>query len=368
MRKRILIVSHWFYPRQNPRAFRAFELFRELSKKHKVDVLIGDWKQALIYNQDYHSLDKYNTANVNIRNAKLSNSYFVQLAVKIVQYFVGERYLIGSGKFLRDNIDFQKYDVVISIGLPFYTHWIVSRKLRRYKGKIVSISDWGDPFYGDPGKKIAPYFKRIQKKVCNTFDYIVTPTANAVDYYSKYTEDSKKIRVIPQGYNFDEVQLSEYRKHDVPHFAYAGIFYVDKRNPEKFLEFLTTIDKEFVFTIYTFKHGDIYQNILQKYQNILGGKLVINDMVPRLDCIKFLSENDFLINIDNISAVQVPSKLIDYTLSQRPILSFKQNEIPSKLFEEFLFGDYSNATQISIEEYSIESVCSKFEKLMVEEI
>lgn len=368
MSKRILIVSHWFYPRQNPRAFRAFELYRELSKKHDVDVLIGDWKEFLLYNRDYHSLDKYNTLNVNTKNAKLSNSSFIQFVVKAVQYFGGERYLISSGKYIRDNIDLQKYDAVISIGLPFYTHWMVSKKLKRYKGKIISISDWGDPFHGDPGKKIAPYFKRIQRKVCNSFDYIVTPTANAVNYYSKYTEDSKKIHVIPQGYNFDEIQLSEYKKHDVPHFAYAGIFYADKRNPEEFLKFLTSLNSEFIFTIYTFKHGDIYQNILQKYHNILGSKLVINDMVPRLECIKLLSQNDFLINIDNTSAVQVPSKLIDYTLSQRPILSFKQNEIPSILFERFLSGDYSDATKISIDEYNIKSVCSKFEKLIVEEI
>ena len=69
----LLIVTHWFYPRQNPRAFRAFELHRELSKNHKVDVLIGDWKKILKFEDDYHNLDFFSGKEVANKNAKLSN-------------------------------------------------------------------------------------------------------------------------------------------------------------------------------------------------------------------------------------------------------------------------------------------------------
>ncbi len=364
MNKKILIVTHWFYPRQNPRAFRAFELYRQLAVNNEVEVLIGDWKVLLRRDQDYHLLDKYDTSLVNGKNATFSNSKFIQIGLKIVQYFIGERYILNSGKFIKKNIELSKYDAIISIGLPFYVHWIVAKKINKYKGKIVSISDWGDPFYGDSGKKVAKYFKYIQKFVCETFDYIVIPTSNAMNYYKNYTSDQTKIKVIPQGFDFSEVKVSEYKQNRIPHFAYAGIFYLDKRNPELFLEFLTTLETDFVFTIYTITHGEIYQRILLKYKRILKSKLVIHDMVSRLECIRLLSKNDFLINIDNMSNVQVPSKLIDYSLSGRPVLSFRQDEIPCEKFKAFLKGVYDNALEISIDDYDIKKISLQFENLI----
>lgn len=361
---RILIVTHWFYPRQNPRAFRAFELYRELSKNNKVDVLIGDWKRLLKDKDDYHELDCFDVQEITNKNARLSNMKVIQTGVKLVQYFIGDRYLLNGGRFLHNNIDLKKYDAVISIGLPFYVHWIVSKKLSGYRGKIVSISDWGDPFDGDPVRKIAPYFTNIQKEVCDAFDYIVTPTANAVPYYQKYKKNKDGIKVIPQGFDFTEVKIADYRPNKVPHFAYAGIFYHDKRNPENFLKFLTQIDKDFVFTIYTVKHGPMYQNVLAKYKDILKEKLIIKDIIPRLECIRLLSLNEFLINIDNIDSVQVPSKLIDYTLTKRPILSFKQDEIPVNKFNDFLMANYSGQFIINIDDYSIVKVAEKFNRLV----
>lgn len=361
----ILIVTHWFYPRQNPRAFRAFELYRELNKNHKVDVLIGDWKSFLSHDEDYHKLDVLGKTDFQNKNAGWSNRKIIQVGLKIVQFFIGERYLLSSGLFISKNIHLERYDAVISIGLPFYVHWLTANKIRKNKpGKLVAISDWGDPFYGDKVRKIAPYFKSIQKKTCNTFDYIVTPTEKAIPYYKDYKNNTDGIKVIPQGFNFEEVALGDYKPGAVPHFAYAGIFYADKRNPEEFLKYLATIDRNFVFTIYTVTHGPIYNDILVKYQKVLGKKLVIKDMVPRLECIRLLSENDFLVNIDNLSAVQVPSKLIDYSLTGRPILAFTQNNIPKETFIEFLDRNYEGALHILIDDYDIKNVAGKFNTLI----
>lgn len=360
---KILIVTHWFYPRQVPRAFRAYELYHQLKTNSIVDVVIGDWK-VFLKNDDNCSekLDKYNSKKIINKNAKLSNNRSIQRLKKIIQYFIGERYLITSSKFVASSINLQNYDAVISIGLPFYIHWMTARAVKKYinsGGKIISISDWGDPFVGEPDYKLAPYFKQLQKKVCKTFDYIVTPTIQAVPYYLNYVDNSK-IKVIPQGINFEEVETTPYKKNKVPHFAYAGIFYSDKRNPEGFLEFLCSVKEDFVFTIYTIKHGSMYQDVLVKYETKLAGKLVIHDMIPRLECIKELSKNDFLINIDNLSMVQIPSKLIDYALSKRPVLSFSQNNIPEDKLYSFLHGDYRDALNIDVNQFDIKKVTEQF--------
>lgn len=364
--RKILIVTHWFYPRSNPRAFRSFELYRELNKDNDVDVLIGDWQLFLKSQDDYHEkLDRYNSQMIFNKNEKLSNSSLIQICKKIVQYFLGERYILSSGKFINDNIDLDKYDAVISIGLPFYIHLLVARKIAQCKKKIISISDWGDPFVGDKDRKLAPYFGRLQKYVCNMFDYVVTPTSTAIEYYTNFTSIDK-IKVIPQGFRMNNVKIAKLERHSCPHFAYAGIFYEDKRNPTKLLEYLTSVDKNFKFTIYTIKHGDIYNKILKKYKEILREKLIINDIIPRDECIYELSKNDFLINIDNLSSVQIPSKLIDYGLTKRPILSFRQNEIPVDRFEEFFAGVYDNRRWIDLEEYDITCVSKKFIDLIDE--
>lgn len=364
--RKILIVTHWFYPRSNPRAFRSFELYRELNKDNDVDVLIGDWQQFLKSQDDYHEkLDRYNSPMVFNKNEKLSNSSLIQLCKKIVQYFVGERYILSSGKFINDNINLDDYDAVISIGLPFYIHFLVARKIDKCQKKIVAISDWGDPFVGDKVRRIAPYFFKIQKYVCNMFDYIVTPTQTAIGYYKQFTTVDK-IRVIPQGFKLDDVNLSEKKAYACPHFAYAGIFYEDKRNPEEFLKYLSSLKEKFVFTVYTIKHGSIYNNIINKYEKILGDKIEVHDMIPREECIYELSKNDFLVNIDNLSSVQVPSKLIDYSLARRPIISFKQNEIPAEKFVRFLRGDYRDNLVINLNDYDIKNVSRKFIDLIDE--
>ena len=364
-KKKVLIVTHWFYPRQNPRAFRAFELYKKLREKYNVDVIIGDYKYHLKHNEDFCVLDKFDNSTIINKNARLSNLGIIQICQQIVQYFVGERFLLTTGPYIYNKVDIELYDSVISIGLPFYSHLIVSLKLNKLvnRNKIVAISDWGDPFVGDSKRKLAPYFDKIQKYVCNYFDYVVTPTETAVSYYEKYT-DNRKIKVIPQGFDFNEVKVKVHKKFEVPHFAYAGIFYSDKRNPEKFLQFLASITDDFVFTIYTIKHGPMYQDVIAKYEKILGDKLVVCDMVPRLECIEFLSENDFLINIDNISSIQIPSKLIDYGLAKRPVLSFKQDKIPKQKFMNFLKGKYEGAQIINLEPYNIENVCNRFIELI----
>jgi len=267
----------------------------------------------------------------------------------------------GRTTFKEDGLD-ELFQDALRSGIKFTTEYQVTDTY------IVSvptpISDWGDPFDGDPGKKIAPYFTSIQKRICNTFDYVVTPTENAVSYYQKYKKDNNGIKVIPQGFDFSEIEVFDYIPNDVPHFAYAGIFYKDKRNPAEFLEFLTQVKSDFVFTIYTVKHGPMYQEILAKYKEKLKDKLIIEDMIPRVECIKQLSKNDFLINIDNLDSVQVPSKLIDYTLAGRPIINFRQNEIPTEKFYQFLTSDYSGQYTIAIEDYDIKNVAAKFDGLI----
>jgi hypothetical protein len=246
-------------------------------------------------------------------------------------------------------------DVLISIGVPYPIHWGCAWAKKKYP-KIFPkcwISDCGDPFMGNQAAKPLPYFKCFEKWWGRSTDYITIPIEEARVGY--YPEVQDKIRVIPQGFNFEATPIAEYKKNDVLTFIYAGVIYPGYRDVAEFLEYLTTVDCEFKFIVYTKCKIDA------RYKRELGDKLEIRTHIPRKDLVYMLSTADFLINIRNKNQIQSPSKLIDYAISKRPILSISTKFEEHEFFEEFIKGDYSHQTIVeNVDDYRIENVASKF--------
>ena len=73
-------------------------------------------------------------------------------------------------------------------------------------------------------------------------------------------------------------------------------------------------------------------------------------------------EADFLINFENgNTSVQVPSKLIDYSLSGRPVLSVNSFRLDKDNINNFLKGNYSGKMQMpDLSQYDIRNVASQF--------
>ena len=69
-----------------------------------------------------------------------------------------------------------------------------------------------------------------------------------------------------------------------------------------------------------------------------------------------------VVNIENINLPgQLPSKLIDYAISNRPILSINTSNFKSENVIEFLNGNYQNRLAVdNLEDYRIEEVTNKF--------
>ena len=62
----------------------------------------------------------------------------------------------------------------------------------------------------------------------------------------------------------------------MPTFAFAGMFYPDIRNPKLFLDYLSGLNQDFRFYVYT-----RFDNLLVDYKERLNGKMIIKDPVPR---------------------------------------------------------------------------------------
>jgi len=68
-----------------------------------------------------------------------------------------------------------------------------------------------------------------------------------------------------------------------------------------------------------------------------------------------LSGLDFMVNFENAGQKQTPSKLIDYAIIDKPILSIKTGALNKALVKEFLNGNYSGGIKIDKERYRIET-------------
>jgi len=361
----IVIISGVIFPRIAPRAFRATELAKAFAKKgHKVTLIA--------------SLGKYNYNNfeeeTGIEVKNLGNSYFALRdsdgKINVPIWKKGIVFLLNKllhfpdilliPKVKEAILNEGKVDLLISIAIPYPIHWGVSFIDSKKRNFNTWVSDCGDPFMGNSVAKPYFYFKYLEKLWEKKTDFITVPVLEAKEAY--YKEVEHKIHVIPQGFDFSEVKLAEYKKNEKPTFLYAGLFYPEKRDPTLFLEYLSKIDKDFKFIIYTSKI-----DLVKPYVEKLKDKLEIRESIDRETLMIEMSKVDFLINITNKgTSFQVPSKLIDYTLSKRPTLEISSEftNFEKENFDSFLKENYNGQKSIeNFEQYDSKNVAEEFLKL-----
>lgn len=361
-KKKIIIVSASFYPQNSPRANRATELAKELVRQgHQVKVLtvFGDsdyTKLAAEFKITLVNLGKRNWESLNFGKSKIG--YFLTRVIyRLLSLGLEYPDIELALKVKRALINENNHDLLISSAVPYPVHWGVAaaRKIDHRIAKIW-VADCGDPYMGcqtDSFKKLF-YFKYVEKWFMRKADFISIPIESARSGY--YPEFQNKIRIIPQGFRFDPIKESGLPvKNEVPTFVYAGGFIPGIRDPRLFLDLLCSLDENFKFIVYTNT-----KKLIQTYKAKLNDKLEIREYIPRHELLKFMAKADFLVNFDNNTGVQSPSKLIDYSIVKRPILNI-MNFIDTQIIISFIHGDYQGQLVIkNIDQYKIENVSRQF--------
>lgn len=372
---KIAILTAVFHPELHPRAFRAYELAKEFAKQgHEVEVFLLTRIKGFDYKQlsrELHikiALFPLYTRELGAQNAFQKTNPILQWIHRgyrwMLEYFLAGNLFSYSTRIAQSlKQEMKEQDMVIALSTPFMDLLGLAKYIHQQPQsttqKTVFIADSGDPFYYSQQTKRALYFKWIEKWVYRHFDYLTIPTSDAIPAYIPLIP-KEKIQIIPQAFNMRNVQLAPTPTGDVPTFAYAGVFYQDIRNPEFLFQHLCTLTEDFLFHVYL-RHRDPYTtSLLNRYQQILGEKLVVHYSIKRTELLYQLSQCHFLINISNTTTTQLPSKLIDYGITQRPIYSFDKQSFEPQVFELFMHGDYSNAMAIDIHPYDIEVVTQQF--------
>lgn len=349
--KTVIFFSVYFPPQITPRAFRVNELYKEFMRRgYRVVVCLPDG----IYCEN--EIEK-RVVDMDFENSmppsSLGNSYLKKILRKFIPGSLGDiKAAFKMAKYAKKAKG--RYDVVISVGLPFSVHLLVA--LLKSLNVISSdhlIADYGDPFTAQERKnKKCFYAAYIEKLVLRFFDYVVIPTQSAREAYKNLC-DAGKIKIIPQALDLSAFSRREYKAHKPIRFAYAGLFYTDIRNPALLFEFLSNFDSDFVFCIFTdINHPDT-SRIINKYKPILCNRLEVRAMLPRLECVEELSTFNFLINVENSTNLQSPSKLIDYTIAQRPVFSFSQNNFDADKFKLYCADEIDFVPLVDLKEFDI---------------
>lgn len=362
--KKILIATKFFHPDITPRAFRAFELAREFARKGHEVVVITEKRN---YNYDLIEREYKIKVKAIVNNHPpelKGNNVFIRTLRFGLNHFLLYPLIMLTKHFKTALMKEEGYDLLISIAFPYPVHFGVAlAKKRNTKLTSTWVADCGDPFSGIEGTRLPfpYYYKTLEKWFSSKPDFITIPIQEARKAYLQSCQN--KIRIIPQGFDFDIVRtLPKYTKTNKVTFAYAGSVGSSRLDPSKLLDYLTEIETDFKFIIYTKN-----KPFLSKYKELLREKLELRDYVPREQLLRELSAMDFLIHIETKSSVQKSSKLIDYTLINKPILPIKTKEVDRQRFNDFLQGNYSEGLKISnIEDYNIINVANQFLNLSIE--
>ncbi|WP_199117572.1 glycosyltransferase [Pedobacter sp. ASV28] len=366
--KKILIVSRTFYPENTPRAFRTTELAKQLSATgHEVTVITP--RKGTLHDEfeKQHRISIKDLGTPTWKQIKVSGSGIKRLMLRIQARLFNLLFMYPDiqtmflvNKALRKEKN--TYDLLLSIAAPHPVHW--GTAWANKKGNPIAkkwIADCGDPFMGgenDTFKRLF-YFKYFEKWFCRKANFITVPIADSITAY--YPEFRHKIRVIPQGFRFEDVKIvDQVSKNKVPTFAYAGTLIPKIRDPHEFFEFISHIESDYKFIVYTNNPDHV-----RKYQEQSNGRIELKPFLPRLALLTELQQMDFVVNFENIGPKQSPSKLIDYAIINKPILSVKTFGFDNRPFLEFLNGNYDGQLHIpDPDQYRIENVCNKFINLI----
>jgi hypothetical protein len=370
---KILIVSYHFLPEENPRAFRWSSIVSHwLSIGYDVSVITAstDTNDQKVENFLYVNrvpenlmgrirsrISRKNTFRSEINASEVLNSSnhvvllkwikgFYSLIIKRLQWpDFAWTWIFNARKaalvYLENNLDI---DVVISVSHPFSSH-IVGSTIKRKYPNIRWIMDIGDPFsflIQSPPNNFLIYNrlnKFIERKYFFQSDFISVTTYETMSEYLKlFPENKGKIKVIPpvlstEAHNILKTRADKLESNQKPlKLVYIGTLYSGIRHPEKMLNMLTDVRSSLNSDFEVHFLGPVNGVDISKFTNSFT---YFHGSVSHDAALHYMLDADILLNIGNSTMFQLPSKLVEYVCTGKPVLNvISTTDDSSKAFLE----------------------------------
>ncbi|MDF9507828.1 transporter, partial [Bacillus cereus] len=343
--KRVMVISYWYYPENVARAFHVKgivssliqegyhvdliiprnNMYQEIDARESDNITVHQVKPGILLHKEKNRWD----VNKNILNNSQSN-FLIKGLKKLYDVLVWPdrtvEWAINAYRYVKKNKLHINSEAMVTVGLPVSTH-ITGHLLKKDASHLKWIADYGDPFSYNPDREIRKYDKFFESKILKNVDSIVIPTENAVDCYTNLGVNRSEIHVIPQ--LFEEQQGESSYKIDKEKFniMYAGSFYRGIRSPVEFIHGLVLASKKNP-KLHFHYFGNV--NALEEFLEMEGLDIktipiTVNTFKDRSEIISIMKNMDLLINLNNKSTSQIPSKIIDYLYADTRILNVGSN-------------------------------------------
>lgn len=381
---KILLVTYFYSPDSNPRSERwsqivdfwekeGHSIFVVTASKQNTDIIENKKIKRSRENKLGRIRRKITNHNLNVGN--FSDGKNISIFDKLYFFFISKLKLIikfSYNFFLKNTqwpdfawtwinqaykdtkkvIDSEgPFDILISVSHPFSSH-MVAKRIKKITPKLSWIVDIGDPFcFLDDSQPNNFYLykglnKRKEKEIFSLCDYASVTNQETKEIYSfLFPESKNKIKVIEPLLNDNffkrnkAVESSITKKREGKKklkLIYVGTLYSKIRNPVflmKLLERLSVIIPEDIeMHFYGLTNDiDISKLIFKNFSYFFHGEISKEDSYYKL------FESDILVNISNTTNFQLPSKLVDYAITGKPILniSFIKDDASSKFLENY---------------------------------
>lgn len=366
--KKILIVTRSFYPNNWPRAFRATELAKEFARQGHIVTVITPIVSEHVAFEKKHNIIIKDLGVVRFKGLKIKGKgvqLIIRKSINKLSNWLFEFPNIQLIWNVTNSLKKEKgHDLILSIAHPYPIHWGVASIWNKNQSIAKYwIADCGDPYLNQDngGWKPPFYFGFVEKWFMRKATFITVPIVEALSGY--FEEFHDKIKIIPQGFRFEDIILSEgYPSEDRLTFGYAGMFIPGKRDPSEFLSFLNLLDDSFKFEFHIYTHNP---GVVEPFIKESKGRILLLPVQPREKVLYELSKMNFVVNFENFGTKQSPSKLIDYGILKKPVLSIKFGDLKEEIVLEFLNKNYSNKLLLeNIKKYRIENISQTFLKLI----
>ena len=351
-KKRILVVTHQFTPHVSPRTTRWSILCDQLiDRGYQVTVLTGTKQdEQKKFNVLYFGsqkignfIDNTRRASNNSEKSNITKKLFFSLLKKVYRFFFRtfawpdySMFWLFSINRHRKNIP--EYDLLISVSLPFTSH-VAAYLINKKKGKKW-IMDIGDPFYL---KKAAPennnyIYSYLNKYIENKF----YRTANSVMFTHRESMQhhnnsfpvliSKAIVLPPVFEAINKVPCEKFDFDKRPlKVAYFGVLTQGVRDPSQFLIYINKLNLD--MELHWYVNEDTKQMVRNSSNKNI--KNIFHNLVAREEALSLMIEQyHALISIGNKNPFQLPSKIVEYISTGKPIIHF--SEIENDPVEEVL--------------------------------
>ncbi|MFQ5734643.1 MAG: hypothetical protein ACE5KM_22135, partial [Planctomycetaceae bacterium] len=358
---RLLIVTHQYLPNPNPRALRWTAIAEHWAAiGHRVDVVCGVPSDGVVTQGSGPATDRLQVHRVGIGWREQVRRRFGRGAAdrsQPVERVRGVRPVLVSGlravygatwrrlcwpdsasgwyrpavRFCRDRLQNANYDALVSVSNPFTSHR-VGRTLKRAYPSLRWVADIGDPFSVDDKVRVnnvllyAQRNRRFEADVLQTADAACIVTESMTDLYRRsFPESAARMHAVPP-------MCTSPAFADAPHarnsqrlrLAYFGTLYRGIRSPRPLLQLFRQLlaqpgcaNLELRF----YGNANGCESEFEIVRDLIGRQVHLHGTVSRNAAQHALQQADVLVNLGNDLPYGLPSKVVEYAATGKPILN-----------------------------------------------